>query len=187
VVIPESLIPRVLFLFGVGFLAANVKVITDLLWFRLRKQSALVIWEGPKPRFYGMSLGLGVILGFLLAFKIFIQHRPLNQLFGEAMMFVYYGYALPLSTRIARGFYRDGIWADGGFIRWTHISGVSWKEEGPITLILISRFRQIARRLEIPGHLYGQARRLLRDKIKANDVHFAAGLNLGTRDETDAI
>jgi hypothetical protein len=64
---------------------------------------------------------------------------------------------------------------------------VSWKEEGPITLILISRFRQIARRLEIPGHLYGQARRLLRDKIKAHDVHFGAGLNLGSRDETDAI
>lgn len=185
--IPDSLVPRILFLFGIGFLAANVKTIIDLLWFRMSRRSALLVWEGPKPRYYGLSLGLGVILGCLLAFKMFVQHRPIAQLFGEAMMFVYYGYALPLSTRIARGFYRDGVWADSGFIRWAHISGVSWKEEETVTLVLISRFRQIARKLEVPGHLYGEARRVLRDRIKAHEVHFGTGLDLGSRDESDAI
>ena len=57
-------------------------------------------------------------------------------------MFVYYGYALPLSTRIARGFYRDGIWSDTGFMQWAQISAVSWKEEGRVTLVLISHFTQ---------------------------------------------
>lgn len=186
--VPELLVPRILFLFGVGFLLANVKVIADLLRFRLRRRSALLIWERPKPRFYGLSLALAVVLGGLLLFKVFVQHRPPTQVFGEAMMFVYYGYALPLSTRIARGFYHDGIWADGGFLRWAQISAVSWKEEDAITLVLISRFRQIARRLEVPGHLYGQARRLLRDKVKAHDVHIGgAGLDLGSRDEADAV
>ena len=46
----------------------------------------------------------------------------------------------------------------------------------------------IARRLEIPGHLYGQARRVLRDKIKAHDISMGgAGLDLGSRDEQDPI
>ncbi len=192
---PDGVLPgfawaaqRLLFLFGLGFLAANVKTIADLIRFWLRKRSALLIWQNPKPRYYGLNLALGVILGALLAYKIFIARRPPDQLFGETMMFVYYGYAFPLSTRIARGFYRDGVWSDSGFMRWPQISAVSWKEEGSVTLILISRVRNIARRLEVPGPLYGQARRLLRDKVKAHDLHVGgAGIDLGSRDETDTV
>ena len=184
----EVFLPQILFLFGVGFLFANLKVVADLIRFRVRKASALLVWQNPKPRFYGFSLALGVVLGLLLAFKLFVQRRTVDQVFGEAMMFVYYGYALPLSTRIARGFYRDGVWSDTGFLRWRQISAVSWREDGPVTLILISRLRQIARRLEVPGNLYGEARRVLRDRIKAHDVHIGgSGLNLGTRDEADAV
>ena len=163
----EFLLPQVLFFFGIGFFAANMKVIADLLRFRIRKTSALLVWRNPKPPYYGFALALGVVLGLLVAFKMFILGRPPNQLFGEVMMFVYYGYAFPLSTRIARGFYRDGVWSDSGFMPWGRISAVSWKEEGAVTLVLISHFRSMARRLEVPGHLYGQARRLLRDKIEA--------------------
>ena len=47
------------------------------------------MWEAAKPPYYGFTLG--VLLGLLLAFKLFYQHRRLPQLFGEAMMFVYYG------------------------------------------------------------------------------------------------
>lgn len=184
----DVLVARVLFLFGIGFLAANLKVIADLLRFRRRKASALLIWENPKPRYYGFTLLLGVLLGVLVAFKLFVQHRPPQQLFGEMMMFLYYGYAFPLSTRIARGFYRDGVWADGGFMPWGHISAVSWKEEGGVTLILISHVRNIAKRLQVPGSLYGQARRVLRDKVKAHDIHIGgAGLDLGSRDDQDAV
>ena len=50
---PESLLPQVLFVFGIGFLAANIKVIADLLRFRLRKTSALLVWENPKPPYSG--------------------------------------------------------------------------------------------------------------------------------------
>ena len=185
---PQALLRQVLLLFGVGFLAANLKVAADLVCFRVRKRSALLVWEAAKPPYYGFSLALGVILGLLFAFKLFIQHRPIQQLFGETMMFVYYGYAFPLSTRIARGFYRDGIWSDTGFMRWAQISAMSWKEEETVTLVLISHVRNIARRLQVPGHLYGQARRLLRDKVKAHDLHIGgAGLDLGSRDEADAV
>src|SRR5688500_4824045 len=184
----DVLLARVLFLFGIGFLAANVKVISDLVRFWQRRSSAVLIWQNPKPRYYGFTLALGVMLGVLVAFKLFYQRRPPNQLFGELMMFVYYGYALPLSSRIARGFYRDGVWSDTGFMSWGQISAVSWKEEGSVTLILISHFRNIARRLQVPGHLYGEARRVLRDKVKAHDIHIGgSGLDLGSRDGEDAV
>ena len=143
--------------------------------------------ETPKPRYYNFSLLLAGVLGLLLAAKL-LQRRPPEQWFGEAMMLLYYGYTFPLSTRIARGFYRDGVWSDSGFMRWTHISAVTWKEEEGVTLILISRLKSLARRLQVPGNLYGQARRVLRDKVKAHEIHFGgAGLDLGSRDESDAI
>jgi hypothetical protein len=184
---PE-LLQRLLFFFGVGFLGANLKGLTDLVRFQSRKRTALLVWENPKPRFYGFSLFLGVVLGLLFAFKLFVQHRPPATLFGEAMMFVYYGYTVPLSTKISRGFYRDGIWSDSGFMRWNQISAVSWKEDGEVTLVLISHLKSIARHLQVPGPLYGQARRLLRDKVAAHDIHIGgAGLDLGSRDEKDAI
>jgi hypothetical protein len=186
---PQVLLRQILFLFGVGFLAANVKVVSDLVRFQIRKRTALLTWEAAKPPYYGFSLALGVTLGMLLAFKALIQQRPPNQLFGEAMMFVYYGYAMPLSTRIARGFYQDGIWSDTGFMRWGHISAVSWREEGVApTLVLVSHFRNVARRLVIPGPLYGEARRLLRDKVKAHAIHIGGtGLDLGSREDQDAV
>ena len=186
--VPDVLLARILFLFGVGFLAANVKVITDLLRFRRRKRSALLVWQSPKPPYYGFTLALGVLLGMLVAFKLFVQRRPPDQLFGELMMVVYYGYAVPLSTRIARGFYQDGIWSDSGFMRWGQISAVSWREEEGVTLVLISHVRNMAKRLQVPGPLYGQARRLLRDKVKAHDIHIGgSGLELGSRDDQDAV
>jgi hypothetical protein len=192
---PESLLPgfawaasRLLFVLGLGFLAANLKVTADLVRYQWRKRFALLTWQNPKPRYYGLNLGLGVVLGLLIAYKLFVMHRQPDQLFGEAMMFVYYGYAFPLSARISRGFYRDGIWSDSGFLPWAKISAVSWKEEGRVTLILISHFRNIARRLEVPGPLYGQARRLLRDKIRDHAIHIGgSGLDLGSRDDQDTV
>jgi hypothetical protein len=129
-----------------------------------------------------------MVLGLLVVFKIFVLGRDPSQLFGEVMMFVYYGYTFPLSTRISRGFYRDGVWADSGFMRWGQISAVSWREGDAVTLVLISHFRSIARQLHVPGHLYGQARRLLRDRVKSQDIHMGRpGLDLGSRDDQDSV
>ena len=61
------------------------------------------------------------------------------------MMFIYYGYMFPLSTRIRRGFYGDGVWSDSGFMKWSEISAVSWKEQPTLTLVLISHVQSIAR------------------------------------------
>ena len=185
--LPEAVLPRILFLFGIGFLAANIKLLADWLRFRARKASALLIWPAPKPRFYGLCLGMAVLLGLLVMFKLGYQGRPLSHVFGETMMFVYYGYAVPLSTKIGRGFYRDGIWADTGFVQYGEISGMSWREGERVTLILISHLKSLARHLEVPTHLYGEARRLLRDKVKAHDILITGGLELGVHDNRDLI
>jgi hypothetical protein len=180
--------PRLLLLFGVGFLVANIRLGASLWAYQRRVRTALLVWQGAKPRYYGFSLALGVVLGVLLVVETVVLHRSSPSIFGEAMMFVYYGYVFPLSTRIRRGFYGDGIWSDSGFMRWSEISAVSWKEGATVTLVLISHAANVARHLEIPGNLYGQARRLLRDRITAHDIQIGgAGLDLGSRDGRDTV
>ena len=180
--------PRILFLFGLGFLVANLKLGLDFVQYYRRRSTALLVWPAPKPRYYGFNLGLGVVFGALIALKLFILRRPLDQLFGETMMCLYYGYAFPLSTRIARGFYGDGVWSDRGFLPWTRISAVSWKDEAPVTLMLVSHRSGTAKPLQVPGPVYGAARRLLRDRIAAHDIHIGgSGLDLGSRDERDIV
>ena len=188
--------PQLLLLLGIGFLVANVRAGLDALRFLRRRSSALLTWRGPRPRYYGMQLALGVVLGLLLAYDILnvmrsepeFRGRFAPQLFGISMMFVYYGYLVPLSRRIARGFYADGIWSETGFVPYWRIGAVSWREGEEIALVIVSRLRSLARRLIVPGVHYGAARRLLREKIAAHDIQLLhTGLELGAHDEIDDV
>lgn len=179
---------RLLQLLGAGFLVANARLFLQFFRFRRLRRSAELIWPGPKPPLYGLLLALGVTLGLLLFYKLAIQRQPPSLAFGEAMMFLYYGYALPLSLRIGRGFYADGIWTDGGFVPYSAIGGLSWREDQETTLVLIHRMRQLARRLVVPERHYAAARRILRDRIAQHDIHFTGkGLELGDRDDRDVV
>ena len=173
-----------LLVIGFGFLIANAKLGWDYLRFIRLRRSALLTWRIPKPPAYVFTLGLGVALGALVFVKLVFLHR---QAFGEAMMFVYFAYLSPMSLTIQRGFYEDGIWADSVFIPYQEIGGISWREgEHQVSLIVISRLRNLARRLNVPGDKYGEARRLLRDKIAEHAIHFTGtGLDLGAHDERD--
>jgi hypothetical protein len=179
-----DLVTGTLLVLGVGFLIANARLVLELVRYRRRRRGALLIWSGPPPPYYGLTLGLGVATGLLVAFKLLVVHR---QVFGEAMMFVYFGYLVPLTRRIRRGFYEDGIWADSTFIPYNEVGGISWREgEHSVSLIVISRLRNLARRLAVPLEHYGAARRLLRDKIGEHEIHFfGTGLDLGVHDERD--
>jgi hypothetical protein len=179
-----DLVTGTLLVLGIGFLIANARLVLELVRYRRRRRSALLIWTGPPPPYYGLTLGLGVATGLLVAFKILVVHR---QAFGEVMMFVYFGYLVPMNRRISRGFYEDGIWADSTFIPYNEVGGISWREgEHSVSLIVISRLRNLARRLAVPLEHYGAARRLLRDKIGEHEIHFfGTGLDLGVHDERD--
>lgn len=182
----QSVSSVVLVLLGAGFLLANVRLLVDYLRFLRCRHAALLTWPGPRPPYYGMALAIGVIMGVLAFYKVLVLRR---QVFGEAMMCLYYGYLLPLSWRIGRGFYAEGIWADTSFIPYKEVGGISWREsERQITLVVISRLRNLARRLTVPMENYGAARRLLRDKIAAHDIHFSGtGLDLGAHDEREDV
>ena len=179
-----DLVSGILLLLGFGFLVANVKLAFDYLRYRKRQRAALLVWRPRKPPHYTFGLGLGVALGLLVFAKVVLLRR---QAFGEMMMFLYYAYFFPMSLTIGRGFYEDGIWAETTFIPYNEIGGISWREaEHQVTLILISRLRNLARRLIVPGDKYGAARRLLRDKIGEHAIHFTGtGLDLGAHDERD--
>ena len=173
-----------LYLFGAAFLVADALLIREYLTYRRRRRLAQLTWPGPKPPYYGLSLLIGVTLGLLVFYKLVYLKR---QAFGETMMFIYYGYLLPLQRRIQRGFYEDGIWTDSRFIPYNEIGGISWRETAnDATLVVISRLRDLARLLKVPGHKYGAARRILRDKIGEHAIHFTGtGLDLGAHDERD--
>ena len=175
-----------LIVLGAGFLVANARLLLQYVKFRRLSRGALLIWPSPRPPYYGTALMLGVVLGVLVFYKLVVLHR---QAFGEVMMLVYYGYLVPLTLRIRRGFYADGIWTDGVFVPYHEIGGITWREEQEhATLIVISRLRNLARRLVVPLEHYAAARRLLRDRISKHDIHFTGtGLDLGGHDEREDV
>ena len=178
----QSLLTGFLLLLGAGFFVANVKLVVDYTRYQRRRPTALLTWPSQKPPYYTLELAIGVVLGFLILLKIFRLHM---QAFGETMMFAYYAYLMPLSLRIGRGFYEDGIWADTAFIPYSEVGGISWREgEHHATLIVVSRLRNLARRLVVPGDKCGAARNLLRDKIGDHEIRFVGtGLDLGNHEE----
>jgi len=104
------------------------------------------------------------------------------------MMLVYYVYAMPLSLKIRRGLYADGIWTDGGYIPYANIGGLTWREGEHPTLVVLYRWRSFARHLAVPRAVYGETRKVLRDKIAAHDIHFTGKpLDLGAHDERDDV
>jgi hypothetical protein len=184
----NNLLSHVLTLLGAGFLVANVRILVDVLRFRRLRSQALLTWRIEPPPYYGMFLAMAAALGMVLLVKLVYLRLPPTEVFGEAMMLTYYGYLVPLSIRITRGFYRDGVWVDNGFLPYHKIGGLSWREDDELTLLFIPRMKQVARRLVVPSEFYGATRRLLREKIKGRDIDFWGGaLDLGPRDERDQV
>lgn len=184
---PDFLL-RALYVIGAGFLLVNLREFLQYYRFTRLRKSALLTWAGPQPPLYRLFLWVGAVLAILVFYKLTILKLHPKYVFGETMMLVYYVYALPLGTKIERGFYEDGIWTAGGFVRYTNIGGLTWREGPEPTLVLLYRWRSFARRLSVPEALYGQARRVLRDKIAAHDIHFTGkSLDLGSHDERDDV
>ena len=184
----KLVLPYVLLALGIGFAIANLRLLYQFVRFLRLRSSAILIWPGRKPPYYGMLLGLGAVLGGIVVYKLLVLDQKVVDVFGESMMLVYYGYGVPLSMRIGRGFYEEGIWADGGFIPYQNIGGLAWREGEQITLVLMHRMRSFAQRLVVPERYYGAARRLLRDKIATHDIHFTGkSLDLGLHDERDDV
>jgi hypothetical protein len=181
---------------GVLFVIVDLKVALQIVSWWTKRTSAVVTWPGPRPPFYAINLAIGVMLGILLFVDVALIHRGVASIFGVGMMFLYYGYLLPLSTRIRRGLYQDGIWTDSGFMRYTDMGGMAWKstsanaaDKGDDTLVIASSHKTVARRLRVPGVHLGEVRHYLRDKIHEHAIEFDSGpgLHLGTRDTRESV
>ena len=179
---------------GVLFVLVDVTVGVQIGRWWQKRRHAVITWPSQRPPFYAVNLAIGVLLGILLFVTAYVelewqQRRwaAAPSMFGVSMMFLYYGYLLPISTRIRPGLYKDGIWTDSGFMYYTDIGGLTWK--GDDTLVLASRRKAVARRLRVPGVHLGEVRHVLRDKIGEHAIAFDAGpgLHLGTRDTRESV
>ncbi len=184
----QSLLVIVLLGLGAGFLVVNLRFAWRFAQYLRRRPAAVLTWPPPRPRFYAMQLAFPVVFGIIIAVKLLVwRMAPINT-FGEFMMLLYYGYALPLGQRIGRGFYEDGLWLDDGFVPYAQIGRIAWREEAPLTLLVTPREKAIARRLEVPQRHYGEARRLLRDRIKDHRITLTEKtLDLGAHDQRDDV
>ena len=181
---------------GLLFVVVDLRVAAQLLTWWRKRALVVVAWPSPKPPFYAINLAIGVMLGILLFVNAAVVRRPAASVFGVGMMFLYYGYLLPLSTRIRHGLYQDGIWTDSGFMPYTDIGGLTWKSTSAAasadeddTLVIASSHKAVARRLRVPGQHLGEVRHYLRDKIGEHAIEFEAGpgLHLGTRDTRESV
>jgi len=179
-------LPRLLLLFGLGFLAAAARALYLHIQYYRRRPSALLLWRAPRPVFYPMQVGIAIALAMLLLYNLLFRLPPLETLFGEAMMFVYYAYAVPITARIERGFYREGVWSDRGFVKYGRIGAIAWRDAKEPVLLLAAEGGGTARSLAVPGQHYGAVRRLLRDLIAQRTIRLAGhGLDLGVKDERE--
>lgn len=183
-----SPLTTLLVLFGVGFLAANLMLARDYVAYLRRRPHALLTWPAPRPRSLMLARVIAAGLAAIIVYKVVVLRWPLAWLFGEAMMLAYYGALYPLSFRVERGFYRDGIWLDRGFARYGDVSGITWRDGLNPTLVVVARHKQRAWHVTVPAGHYGEARRLLRDRIAAHQLHPNASiLDLGGHDERDDV
>lgn len=187
--VSPGLLSSVLYLLGAGFLILNLHLFFQYARNRRLQRAALVTWPPPRPPLYRLFLWVGAVLAIVIFYKLTKLRMPPQSVFGETMMLVYYVYAMPLGLKIRRGLYEDGIWTDGGYIPYVNIGGLTWRESPQgTTLVVLYRWRSFARSVVVPEPIYGEARRVLRDKIAAHDIHFTGKpLDLGLHDERDDV
>jgi hypothetical protein len=90
--------------------------------------------------------------------------RPFHHVFSQAVMALYFMLIVPLSTRIQIGFYRDGVWADAGFLPYARIGRLAFRETPDIVLYLMPRGASRPLRLPVPAAEYGAVRKVLEEK-----------------------
>jgi hypothetical protein len=179
---------RLLLLFGVGFLAANLAGLGQQALYWRRRRTALLTWPVRRPALYQMQVGIGAVSGLLFVYNLLLRPGAIDQTFGVGMMFAYYAGVVPMAARIERGFYGGGIWSDRRFVRYSRIGALTWREGPEPVLLLASRNGSSAARLSVPGEQFGAVRRLLRDLIARRLIHLEnAGLHLGLKDEREDV
>ena len=90
--------------------------------------TAAVTWPRGVQRYGALSPRSGVLAAAVTLLNARLG-RPLHHVYGQAAMTVYFLGMGPLLSRIRRGVYRDGVFADRGFTRGGGSRG--WRSSRP--------------------------------------------------------
>ena len=130
----------------------------------------MLTWPVRRPAHLPFLLVLGFVAAALTVINSTLN-RPFHHVYSQGVMAVYFTVMVPLSAKIQLGFYRDGVWADAGFLPYGKIGRMAFRESPEIVLILVPRGRSGPFRLPVPSSEYGAVRKILEDKIRARVVN----------------
>ena len=134
------------------------------------RPTALLTWPVRRPMFFPFQLALGVVAAAVTVINSTLG-RPLHHVYSQGVMAVYFLVMVPLLARIPLGLYRDGVWADAGFLPYEKIARMAFREGTEIVLVLVPRGRSGPFRLPVPSSEYGAVRKILEEKIRTRVVN----------------
>src|SRR6188508_521146 len=169
----ETMLTAVLVGVGVYFSVLLARGIAGYLLFRRVRGTALLTWPRGSSPYFAVALGLVSLAVALLNTRL---DRPFLHLYGQYATAAYFILMVPLSARIRLGLYRDGVWADSGFLPYARIGRMAFREGPEIVLLLLQRGAARAFRLVVPPEEYGAVRKLLEEKVRERVVNVETGI-----------
>jgi hypothetical protein len=171
----ENVLTIGLLALGVYFSVLMIRGLAGYLRFRRVRPTALVTWPVRRPAHFPLLLLLGVVSALVAALNGVMQ-RPVHHVIPQGVMSLYFILMVPLSARIHLGLYRDGVWADAGFLPWAQIGRMAFFETPDIVLVLVPRTGSPSFRLPVPAAEYGAVRKTLEEKARARVLNVEAGI-----------
>ena len=169
----ETLLTAVLVGVGVYFSVLLARGFAGYLLFRRVRGTALLTWPARGSPYFAIVLGVVSLGVALLNTRL---DRPFLHLYGQYATAAYFILMVPLSARIRLGLYRDGVWADTGFLPYARIGRMAFREQPDIVLLLVPKGRDRSLRLPVPKDEYGAVRKVLEEKIRERTVNIEAGI-----------
>lgn len=163
----ETALTIVLAALGLYFVVLVARALAGYLRFLKLQATAVLTWPVRRPAHFPLLVGLGV-LALGVAVLNGSMNRPLHHVVSQLLIAVYFMVVVPLATRIRLGLYRDGVWADAGFLRYAEIARLAFVEEPEIVLVMLARRRGSAFRLPVPAEEYGAVRKLIEEKVRSH-------------------
>lgn len=160
---------------GVYFAVLLVRGFLGYARFRRVRPTAVLTWPVPRSQQLPWLVALGVVNVALTVLNGLIG-RPVHHVVSLGLMALYFVLMVPLASRIRLGFYRDGVWADAGFLPYQRIGRMAFRETPVIELVLLPRGGSGSFRLPVPPEEYGAVRKLLEEKIREQILTVETGI-----------
>jgi hypothetical protein len=171
----EAMLALVMAGLAVYFSVLLVRGTRGYLRFRRLRPTAIVTWRAPRPAHTPFLLVLGVVALGVAGLQAWFG-RPFHHVYAQLATAAYFIVLVPLCGNIRLGLYRDGVWADAGFLAYRDIGRMAFREGREIVLTLLPRGRTRPFRLLVPPDEYGAVRKLLDEKIRQHVLTMEKGI-----------